>query len=193
VVLQVGANIGLTAILFSRLAKTVYAFEPSPTTFGILKANLSRARADNVQALNLGAGEREEQLTITFATNNRSGGFVSDKIQPKLGHTTEQIAIHSLDGHFGQTAERINFLKIDVEGFEGHVIRGARGLLEKHKPIVALEMNHFCLNALRRISIPDFLDALRSVFPYLYAIDGDNWFESCGFEPRVARLTVLRA
>lgn len=37
-----------------------------------------------------------------------------------------------------------------------------------------MEMNHFCLNVLHRITIPDFLDFMRSVFPYLYAVDTNN-------------------
>jgi len=56
VVADVGANIGLTALLFSGLAKRTYAFEPSPSTFDILKKNLERAAVRNVQAINLGLG-----------------------------------------------------------------------------------------------------------------------------------------
>lgn len=37
-----------------------------------------------------------------------------------------------------------------------------------------MEMNHFCLDVLQRVTIPDFLDFMRSVFPHLYAIDTDN-------------------
>lgn len=37
-----------------------------------------------------------------------------------------------------------------------------------------MEMNHFCLDVFQRITIPDFLDFMRSVFPFLYAIDTDN-------------------
>ncbi|MDR0577219.1 MAG: hypothetical protein LBI87_06710 [Candidatus Accumulibacter sp.] len=37
-----------------------------------------------------------------------------------------------------------------------------------------MEMNHFCLDVLQRITVPDFLDYMRSVFPYLYAMDADN-------------------
>ena len=124
VVADVGANIGMTAILFSGLAKKVFAFEPSPSTFEILKTNLSRAQATNVEALNLGLGERSEKLTITFAKNNRSGGFISDKIKPVEGHVTETIQIESLDDFFSQNVDPLNFIKIDVEGFEGNVIRG---------------------------------------------------------------------
>lgn len=47
-------------------------------------------------------------------------------------------------------------------------------MIEKHKPTVVMEMNHFCLNVLQRITVPDFLDFMRSVFPVLYAVDSDN-------------------
>lgn len=82
VVADIGANIGLTAILFSTLASMVYAFEPSPSTYRILADNLARAGVGNVEAINLGLGQKEESLTITFAKNNRAGGYVSDKIRP---------------------------------------------------------------------------------------------------------------
>lgn len=162
VVLDIGANIGLTSILFSSLSKKVYAFEPSTSTFKILRENLARAKVNNVLALNIGCGERRESLSITFSKNNRSGGFISDKIQPKEGHLTELIQIDSLDNYFGESSEVVCFIKIDVEGYEADVINGARILLEKYKPVVVLELNHFCLNALRRTSVPDFFDFLRS-------------------------------
>jgi len=174
IVADVGANIGLTAILFSNLAKKVYSFEPSPSTYQLLKKNLASSQIYNVEPINIGLGVKKEKLTITFAENNRSGGFVSDKIQPKKGHITEVIQIDSLDNFSASNGIFPNFIKIDVEGFEGNVIQGASEVLKESKPIVALEMNHFCLNALRRITLPDFLDDLRAAFPYLYAVDVDN-------------------
>jgi FkbM family methyltransferase len=174
VVADVGANIGLTALLFSGLAQKTYAFEPSPSTYRILSNNLERAGIQNVTAINLGLGARTEKLTITFAANNRSGGFVSEKIRPENGHVTEEIQIETLDSFFADKEQKPNFLKIDVEGYEQNVIRGGGELLASTQPTVVLEMNHFCLDVLQRITIPDFLDFMRSVFPYLYAIDTDN-------------------
>jgi hypothetical protein len=54
------------------------------------------------------------------------------------------------------------------------VIRGASSFLATHQPTVVMEMNHFCLDVLQRITVPDFLDFMRSVFPYVYAVDTDN-------------------
>ncbi|MDR0577218.1 MAG: FkbM family methyltransferase [Candidatus Accumulibacter sp.] len=124
VVADIGANIGSTSILFSSLARKVISFEPSPSTYKILVENLSRANVINVEPVNLGLGKQAESLTITFARNNRSGGYVSDKIRPEDGHQTEQIAIDTLDHFFDKAAVRPTFLKIDVEGFEPNVIRG---------------------------------------------------------------------
>jgi len=174
VVADIGANIGLTALLFSKMAHKTYAFEPSPSTYRILLENLARNRIDNVYAFNLGLGHKQEKLTITFASGNRSGGYVSDKIRPEAGHVTEEIQIETIDRFFAVEGICPSFIKIDVEGFEMNVVRGATSFLADYRPTVVMEMNHFCLDVLQRITIPDFLDFMRSVFPYLYAVDADN-------------------
>lgn len=174
IVADIGANIGLTALLFSSLAKKTYAFEPSPSTFRILTENLARNDIANVEAVNLGLGQAVENLTITFAKNNRSGGYVSEKIRPESGHITEEIRIDTLDHFFTGRSPIPTFLKIDVEGYEMNVVRGGAEFLKTYQPTVVMEMNHFCLDVLQRITIPDFLDFMRSAFPYLYAIDTDN-------------------
>ena len=178
-VLDIGANIGMTALLFSQLARQVYAFEPAPSTYGLLQGNLAAARVANVETFNIGLGEVAQNLTLTFASQNRSGGFVSQHVRPEAGYTTENIVIGTLDGIYGTGAAALplakpDFIKMDVEGFEPHVIRGGRRLLAARKPVVVLELNHFCLNVLQRITLPDFFDLLRSVFPVLFAIGADN-------------------
>ncbi|MCP3177581.1 FkbM family methyltransferase [Desulfuromonas sp. KJ2020] len=174
VVADIGGNIGLTAILFSTLAKYVYAFEPSSTTFNILKNNIARTGFTNIEAINLGLGVEKQSVTLTFAKNNRSGGYVSNKIMPEGGHITETVNIETLDDYFETKRPIPTFLKIDVEGFEKNVIEGGGKLIKKYQPTVVMEMNHFCLDVLQRITIPDFLDFMRGVFPYLYAVDSDN-------------------
>lgn len=62
-----------------------------------------------------------------------------------------------------------------MEGFEGHVLRGGAKTLSTYKPLVVLELNHWCLNAFQRTSVPDFFDLLRSIFPILLAVDGSSY------------------
>ena len=174
IVADIGANIGLASIWFSKNAKQSYAFEPSQTTFKILKENLILARADNVVASNVGIGSKNEVLTITFAKNNRSGAFVSDTTKLSEDHITEKINIIKLDDFFENLSVKPNFLKIDVEGYEIKVLEGAINLLEFCKPTVVMEMNAFCLNVLHRVCLPEFIDKMKLIFPFLYAIDANN-------------------
>lgn len=173
VILDVGANIGCTALLFGELSKKVYAFEPSQTTFAFLEKNISRSGLKNVFPKNIGLGAESGEYTLTFAPSNRSGGFVSNQTQACAGHTVEKISIRPLDEFLKSVnVSSVDFIKIDVEGFEGHVLRGATQTLSTYRPVVILELNHWCLNAFQRTSIPDFFDYLRSIFPVLLAIDG---------------------
>lgn len=174
VILDVGANIGLTTILFAELGKQVVSFEPSPSTFRLLRNNVTRAQARNTTLVNAALGDSRGESTITFPPSNRSGGFVSNHTRPGKGHTTEQIQIERLDDICQKYVDRVDFIKIDVEGFEGSVLRGAQKTLRRHRPVVALELNHWCLNAFQRTSIPDFFDQLRGTFPTLYAVSKDN-------------------
>ena len=178
VILDIGGNIGCTAILFGGLSKKVYAFEPSKTTFAFLEKNVSRSGLTNVALQNIGLGAESGEYTLSFSPKNRSGGFVSNLTQASVGHVNEKIVIRTLDEVVASlNPSRIDFIKIDVEGFEGHVIRGGANTLTSFKPVVVMELNHWCLNAFQRTSIPDFFDLLRSKFPILLAVDGSNYLD----------------
>jgi FkbM family methyltransferase len=171
-VLDIGANIGCTSLLFGSRAGKVYSFEPSPTTYRWLVENVQRAKLNNVEPINLGLGIEAGTFELTFAPNNRSGGFVSNLTSASEGHQVEHITIARGDDFIGERQiAKVDFIKIDVEGFEQSVIEGLTQTIARDQPIVALELNHWCLNAFQRTSVPDFFDFLRSVFPYLYAVD----------------------
>jgi FkbM family methyltransferase len=173
-ILDIGANIGCTALAFSSMAETVHAFEPSPSTFALLVSNT--AVAPNVIPHNYGLGAKNGSFELTFAPNNRSGGYVSDRMKASEGHTVERIVVKKLDRMLRSLSLRsVDFVKIDVEGFEASVIKGAAKMLKKFKPVVAMELNHWCLNAFQRTSVPDFLDVMRAAFPILYAVHDDTY------------------
>ncbi len=176
--LDVGANIGCTSILFGELATRVISFEPSPTTFRFLTGNIEKSGLSNIQTHNYGLGAQSGESLLTYATNNRSGAFVSGSMKTSVGHATESIRIRTLDEVEGElNLPGIDFIKIDVEGFEKSVIAGGRDVIERFKPIVVLELNHWCLNVFQRICVPDFLDYLRTIFPVLLAIDGTSFLD----------------
>ena len=178
VVLDVGANIGCTALLFGDIGSKVYAFEPSPTTFKFLEQNVSDSGLNNVCPINIGLGDKSGKYTLTFSPSNRSSGFVSNQTRAPEGRTVEDIVIRRLDDVIKSlSVPMVDFIKIDVEGFEANVLKGAEETIAKYQPRVVLELNHWCLNAFQRTSIPDFFDFLRSKFPILLAIDGENYMD----------------
>jgi FkbM family methyltransferase len=178
IVLDIGANIGLTTILFSELAERVISFEPSPTTFNLLVENVSQANSQNVRLLNYALGAEKIESEITYSPANRAGGFVSNQTKASTGHVIERIQIIKLDDAFAEyKLPRVDFVKIDVEGFEKFVIQGARKVLDKFNPVVVMELNHWCLNAFQRITVPDFFDFLTEIFPYVYAVDGRYYLD----------------
>jgi hypothetical protein len=88
------------------------------------------------------------------------------------GHQIEAIEIAQGDAFLNDSGiGKVDFIKIDVEGFERDVIEGLRETISTSRPTVTLELNHWCLNVLQRTTVPDFFDFLRGVFPYLYAVD----------------------
>lgn len=175
--LDIGANIGLTSILFSELGAQVDSFEPSPTTFTALEKNIKTAGIKNVHLNNLGLGAKSMESELAYSPDNRSGGFIANQIKAQAGLVHEKIQIKRLDDlYIFPKNDKVDFIKIDVEGFEKSVLEGGTNLLTSNQPIVVLEVNHWCLNAFQRITIPDFFDFLRSIFPLLYAVNFNNTY-----------------
>lgn len=169
--LDIGGNIGMTALLLSQNHDVVYSYEPSPRTYKILVKNIKSNHVSNIQAMPYGLGESNKTLSITAASDNASGGFISNTINQLDGHITEQCQIKNGDFAAENIRSNINTIKIDVEGNELNVLSGLRSTLIKHQPIVILEMNHWCLYAFQRTSIPDFLDEVFEYSNFILAYD----------------------
>src|SRR5690606_33428830 len=133
-----------------------------------LQANIELNQAINISCFNFAAGRESSRVKMFVDDRNLASAFVTDR------DVTDEDAIDmcSLDDAFpGMNMGSVDFIKIDVEGFELEVLAGAVKLLAENRPRVLLEMNHWCLNVFHRISIPDFHDALMSVFPVVYTVD----------------------
>ena len=144
VVFDVGAYIGLFAVHASRLAGEdgrVYAFEPVPETFGRLRETLAMNRCDNVRpqqkAICNRVGRQPMNLfAATYSAWNSLGSPVMKTPSGRRAVPSESVEVETdtLD-HFTQSLNisRIQFLKVDVEGFEKHVFLGAKRLLQEHR------------------------------------------------------------
>ncbi|MBY0272181.1 MAG: FkbM family methyltransferase [Alphaproteobacteria bacterium] len=172
--IDIGANVGCTLIALGQLCSRVIGFEPNPETFNYLKENISNSKLNNVEYYNLGISDKKQDSTINHH-GNLAGAFVSESVPGFHGISTD-IHMVNLDQFCeNKKIQKIDFIKIDVEGYELTALAGCKEILRKNKPICLLEMNHWCLNVFQRTSLPDFIDSLKKIFPFIYAIqDGKS-------------------
>lgn len=132
VALDIGANIGNHALFFSERFRAVHAFEPHPATFYLLAFNAKLV--PNVTAHNYGLGSEACRLPLNEDPDNMG----ASSIKHAVGPGSVEIEVRRLDD-VGLPLDGLCFVKIDVEGFEPQVLRGASRTLATHQPIVVLE------------------------------------------------------
>ena len=134
VYLDCGANIGNHTIFFLKAAaaKKIYAFEGNPDTYKILKHNISiNDNESHILSYNCVLGEEEGKADIDIYDPFNLGCTSFQKAR-------EGIDMYPLDSF--DFKEKIDFVKMDVERFEYHVLQGMKKILEKDKPILWIEI-----------------------------------------------------
>ena len=136
-IVDIGANVGSHSIPLAKMLGTtsrVYAFEPHPRTFAYLRANAALNRLPNLHLYNLALGDREGEIAFTDER--------SDDLNRVLLHGSGSITvpIKRLDSIEALADTAIHLLKIDVEGYELSVLRGASKALQRTE-FIFLEAN----------------------------------------------------
>jgi FkbM family methyltransferase len=145
IAVDVGANLGWYSVLLDRLSEDgarIFAFEPDPQTYRLLTENLRANAADAVAASNIALGETPGTATLHRykASNNGRHTLVE---AGRVGVCDVQVPVQTLESFLSEQGlgdARIRLLKIDVEGFEYFVLRGARGVLPRCERVL-LEFN----------------------------------------------------
>jgi FkbM family methyltransferase len=136
--IDVGANIGfITTMLASIVGREgrVVAFEPSPPVFEKLQKTIAANRLDQVVALNFGCGAAPSIERLSQVTGSSGNASIIG-----TGPESTEIRLERLDDVADASATPVSLLKIDTEGYEPEVLRGAERLIAKHRPIIYLEM-----------------------------------------------------
>lgn len=134
VVADIGANIGAHTLLLSRLVGptgTVYAFEPQRLLFQMLCANVALNSMDNVMAQQCAIGAEAREIRIRSMDQNIRQNFGGTALALLEGGD-EPVQIKPFD-------VPCNFLKIDVEGMETEVLKGAADMIREYKPFIFVE------------------------------------------------------
>lgn len=133
VAIDIGANLGLFTVALASLGYSdVHAFEPVPQTFARLKANLANNRfLKNYKLNSVALGSEEGFTEFQIFENSPAINRLASPSKYELKTTsTQQVPVTTLDKYCDEhQIRKIDFLKIDVEGMEPLVIKGAKKLL----------------------------------------------------------------
>ena len=137
---DIGANIGKYANNLSTLLTTkytLYCFEPSPDTFKVLQANTKHNSNIHAFCLGMGNEETETKLYHNQVTNTHSSLLKRDMSHWKKEYNLEEyesVKIITLDKFVSQNnISFIDFMKVDIEGYEWNFLKGASKTLQEKK------------------------------------------------------------
>jgi FkbM family methyltransferase len=183
IVVDVGANHGMFSLEAAHLVGregVVHAFEPTPSTHALLVNNLAVNGLTSVKVFPSALGDAPGTARLRVhrelsGLNTLAAGEITWNRKALAADEIIDVPVTTLDAHAEDEAlGRIDFLKIDVEGFELGVIRGARGLLRsKRVDRIMLEIGDVtCANA--GVAPIAILNELESLGYQLYAISPEG-------------------
>lgn len=141
-VVDVGANIGYYALLFKHYIGDngrIIAFEPEPDNLAELRLNVDRSRFRNIEIHPCAVGARGG--TAVFARGINGGVMRGGSPAAAVADEVRMVALDEI------LKDPVHVIKIDVEGFEGEVLSGARRSIERWRPSLFLEIHPALLPA----------------------------------------------
>ena len=139
-IIDVGANLGLFTLLLRKKYPNypIVAFEPSPSTFAALKENVRRNQATNIGCHAIALTDYDGTVSFCTREHARANAGISNA-RTNIMEPIIQVPCTTLDSFASANSfEDIAFLKVDVEGFETSVFRGADRVLSVLRPRVIL-------------------------------------------------------
>jgi len=142
VVIDIGTNFGETLLHFAKLTGEkgfVYGFEAVEETYVKCHHNISLNPFKNIHVEHMALSDRQEILYFNSVSNNNSGAIAMSK-SDTAGYS--MITAKPLDDYFiEKQMYRIDFIKLDVEGFETNILKGAREVCTRFHPELYVEID----------------------------------------------------
>ena len=136
-IIEIGANIGYYAMMEGRLVKHVYAIEPGPSNYQQLVSNVKLNKYMNIETFPLAIGDHNGEMGFEIAKACNWSRIAVDE-------TTENVKVQmqTLDSFVrDHKIAHVDYLRMDVEGYEFAIIQGARKTIERDRPDMFIEVH----------------------------------------------------
>lgn len=169
VVIDAGANIGSFSVFASNLKKnlTIYPFEPVKKTFEVLKKNVSPYK--NIFPQHMGLGDVASRKKIFFSKDATVGSSFEDsngseRSVASFDELSEEVDISTIDGFVKENGlPKVDFIKIDTEGYEANILKGAKETIKRFRPIITMSAYH---KKEDRELLPQIIKSIRPDYEY---------------------------
>lgn len=163
IIVDVGANIGTMTVRFAKLASLgkIIAFEPSLQTYNRLIKHIEINNLTNIIAVNQGVGYKSGAFKLykVVETNPGMNRILPNNLSDEVLEF-EYISVSTLEKELEKLqVKKVDLIKIDVEGYEYQVLKGAEKILDLYKPMLFIELDDFNLkqNASSALEVVNFL------------------------------------
>ena len=177
IAIDAGAHIGFFSMQMAAMVGPhgkVFAFEPLDRNAELFERSIAENRFDDrivFRRAAVGASSGTATLTFPTETLNTGGAYVLPAgASPLAGNVERAVPIVALDDL--EIARPVRFIKIDVEGAEPQVIRGARRILQEDRPVVLAELHPTQLARASGTTADEFLKELRAIGYESRLLDG---------------------
>jgi len=147
-VVDVGANVGYFTMMAARLVGKngeVIAIEPNPSPMRLLKKSAVENEFDNIRFYECAVSDKPGLLELNVPDINIGGATLQsvDRLlatSDKIGSVNSfSVSVHTLDDLLLGTVDKIDIIKMDVEGLEPYVWNGMQKILKQYRPAIILE------------------------------------------------------
>ncbi|MEZ5428962.1 MAG: FkbM family methyltransferase [Pyrinomonadaceae bacterium] len=147
VIFDVGTNVGETLLNFAELTGEggfVYGFEPDEKNFRGVKKNIALNNFSNVYVFNSGISDKKETLKLYRVDEHNLGMNRVLRDEDETGGLDfTEIETTTLDDIVKENGiSQLDLIKIDIEGYEMHALRGAGEILRRFRPILFIEVGY---------------------------------------------------
>jgi FkbM family methyltransferase len=201
--LHVGASDGRHAYVMTQVAPRarIYAIEPSAFSLAVLKLTLAwHGIADRVIPVHAAVGDRAGEMLLVTPRKitgrlGRAYAFVAEqapkgRARPDLQDTGMEVQptpVITLDAFCAERGvERVDFIRMDIEGAELMALAGARQILDRDRPHVLIEIHPQMLQARFGATAEQVVEVFRTRGYRMFALNGDRLeerFDAAGGQP----------